>query len=152
MSGAQFQTNPKQTTTPDDRLWTDRYTAVITYENKFNESWLYTQKLWNGYQDSDHPLGSLQPGFGRLLGHTRRQRFHYTGLDGRFLRRWGRGNALTFGTPHTPPGAHTTSTSTQPPGGSRRRIRQDMPTPKTAALTMRPVFAENVFRSNTFIS
>jgi Fe(3+) dicitrate transport protein len=97
MSGAQFHANPDQTTTPDDHLWTDRDSVVLTYENHFDEHNFLTQKLWNGYSDlitrSDTYNGSLVPGSSTLAG----QRFHYTGLDGRFLHTWGRGNALTVG-------------------------------------------------------
>jgi Fe(3+) dicitrate transport protein len=42
MSGAQFLANHNQTTTPDDRLWADRYTTVLTYENKFSDNASYT--------------------------------------------------------------------------------------------------------------
>jgi Fe(3+) dicitrate transport protein len=96
MSGLQFQANPDQTTTPDDRLWTDRDSVVLTYEGHFGEHDTLVQKLWNGYSDlitrSDAYNGSL-PGASTLAS----QRFHYTGLDGRFLHTWGRGNALTIG-------------------------------------------------------
>src|SRR6185437_2969787 len=51
MSGAQFHANPNQTTTPDDRLWTDRDSIVLAYENHFNDHNFLVQKLWNGYSD-----------------------------------------------------------------------------------------------------
>ena len=98
MSAAQFEANRNQTTTPDDRLWTDRYTAVLAYENEFGERDLYTQKLWTGYQDlvtrSDTYSGNTPLGTGATLSA---QRFDYTGLDGRLLHRWGGRNALTVG-------------------------------------------------------
>ena len=97
MSGAQFHANPNQTTTPDDRLWTDRYSIVLTYENHFDDHDFLVQKLWNGYSDlvtrSDAYNTAVVPTSATLAG----QRFHYTGLDGRFLHTWGRGNALTVG-------------------------------------------------------
>lgn len=97
MSGAQFHANRNQTTTPDDRLWTDRDSIVLTYENHFDDHNLLVQKLWNGYSDlitrSDAYNASTVPTSATLAG----QRFHYTGLDGRFLHTWGRGNALTMG-------------------------------------------------------
>ncbi len=97
MSGAQFHSNPDQTTTPDDRLWTDRDSIVLTYENHFDDHNSLVQKLWNGYSDlvirSDVYSATLVPASSTLAG----QRFHYTGLDGRFLHTWGRGNALTVG-------------------------------------------------------
>jgi len=99
MSGAQFLANHNQTTTPDDRLWADRYTTVLTYENKFSDKDSYTQKIWSGYQDlwtrSDTYTADVPPlGTGATLSG---QRFNYTGLDGRWLDRWGAGNALTVG-------------------------------------------------------
>jgi Fe(3+) dicitrate transport protein len=96
MTGAQFSANRKQTTTPDDHLWADRYTTVLTYENKFSDKDSYVQKLWSGYQDlwtrSDTYAAGVGTG-GTLSG----QRFNYTGLDGRWLHRWGAGDALTVG-------------------------------------------------------
>jgi Fe(3+) dicitrate transport protein len=98
MSGAQFLANRNQTTTPDDHLWADRYTTVLTYENKFTDKDSYTQKLWSGYQDlwtrSDTYADVPPVGTGGTLSG---QRFNYTGLDGRWLHRWGAGNALTVG-------------------------------------------------------
>jgi len=44
MTGAQFLADRNQTTTPDDRLWTDRYTTVLTYENKFSDKDSYTKR------------------------------------------------------------------------------------------------------------
>jgi Fe(3+) dicitrate transport protein len=98
MTGAQFLANRNQTTTPDDRLWADRYTTVLTYENKFSDKDSYTQKIWSGYQDlwtrSDTYAGVPPAGTGATLSG---QRFNYTGLDGRWLHRWGAGDALTVG-------------------------------------------------------
>jgi Fe(3+) dicitrate transport protein len=96
MSGAQFSANRNQTTTPEDRLWADRYTTVLNYENKFSDKDSYIQKVWSGYQDlwtrSDTYAAGVGTG-GTLSG----QRFNYTGLDGRWLHRWSAGDALTVG-------------------------------------------------------
>ncbi|HXP65620.1 MAG TPA: TonB-dependent receptor [Steroidobacteraceae bacterium] len=98
MSGAQFLANHNQTTTPDDHLWADRYTTVLTYENKFSDKDSFVQKVWSGYQDlwtrSDTYAGAPPVGTGGTLSG---QRFNYTGLDGRWLHRWGAGDALTLG-------------------------------------------------------
>ena len=99
MTGAQFLANHNLTTTPDDHLWADRYTTVLTYEGKFSDKDSYTQKLWSGYQDlwtrSDTYAAGLPPAAtGATLSG---QRFNYTGLDGRWLHRWGAGDALTVG-------------------------------------------------------
>ena len=98
MSGAQFLANRRQTTTPDDHLWADRYTAVLTYENKVSDKDSFVQKLWSGYQNlwtrSDKYAGAPPLGTSATLSG---QRFNYTGLDGRWLHRWGAGDALTLG-------------------------------------------------------
>ena len=98
MSYAQFQTDPGRTTTPADRLATSRYTAVMTYSSQISERGEFVQKLWSGYTDlrtrSDAYAGSDLVPQGATLSQ---QRFHYTGLDGRLVEHWGRGNAFTVG-------------------------------------------------------
>jgi Fe(3+) dicitrate transport protein len=148
MSAVQFRANRNQTTTPDDRLWTDRYTAVLTYENKFNERGLYTQKLWTGYQDlvtrsDEYSAGSAPLATAATLSG---QRFHYTGLDGRLLQRWGTGNALTVGyTAYTSRSPYNELTSQNPLADrndeSGTPFYVDERQTRYAAL-----FAENVFR------
>ncbi|MDB6091058.1 MAG: TonB-dependent receptor [Gammaproteobacteria bacterium] len=151
MSGAQFHANRNQTTTPDDRLWTDRYTAVLTYENKLSEHDQYTQKLWTGYQDlvtrSDkYSAGALLATAATLSG----QRFHYTGLDGRLLHRWGTGDALTVGyTAYSSRSPYDEFTSQNPLAGRNDKpgtpLYLDERKTRYAAL-----FAENVFRFRHF--
>jgi Fe(3+) dicitrate transport protein len=146
MSGKQFHENPNQTTTPDDHLWTDRDSVVLTYENHFDEHNYFTQKLWNGYSDlvtrSDAYSVSLVPGTSTLAG----QRFHYTGLDGRFLHTWGRGNALTLGyTAYTSRSPYREFSSTNP------LVQRDDESGTTIYADDRKtrygaIFAENVFR------
>jgi Fe(3+) dicitrate transport protein len=101
MSYAQFQADPNQTTTPADNLWTDRYTGVLTYRNDFDARSSFVQRLWTGYTDlitrSDTYMVVDPPALTPEGGTQSAQRFHYTGLDGRFLQRWGQGNALTVG-------------------------------------------------------
>lgn len=146
MTAAQFHATPDLSTTPADRLWTDRYTAVITYENLLDERNVLTQKVWSGYQDlitrSDSYSAALIPTSAALS----EQRFHYTGADGRFLHRWGRGNALTVG--------YTAYTSTSPydqySNPDPLADRDDEPGRLTYDNERRTsyaaVFAENVFR------
>lgn len=102
MSYGQYLSNRNQTTTPDDRLWTNRYVGAIVYENQFTERALYTQKVWSGYQDliarSDtYAVAAANSAPAAIAGALSGQRFHFTGLDGRVLHRWGEGNALTVG-------------------------------------------------------
>jgi Fe(3+) dicitrate transport protein len=102
MSYAQWRADPNQTTTPDDRDWVSRYTAVLTYRNQIDARNLFLQKLWSGYQalitrsDTYVPMAS-GTGLAGTGGTIAGQRFHYTGLDGRLLHQYGRGNALTVG-------------------------------------------------------
>jgi Fe(3+) dicitrate transport protein len=150
LSGAQYKTNPDQTTTPNDRLWTDRYTAVVTYENKLTESSLYTQKLWTGYQDLITRSGTYSPTLVASAATLSGQRFHYTGLDGRFLQRWGRGNALTFGyTAYTSRSPYNQYVNPNPLAdrddeSGRQSYANDRRTHYAA------IFAENVFRFRYF--
>ena len=69
MSAAQFQANPNQTTTPDDRLWTDRYSGVLTYENASTTTISLVQKVWIGLPGPGHPLGQLLRPRPRLTAH-----------------------------------------------------------------------------------
>ena len=150
MTAAQFHANPNQSTTPADRLWTDRYTAAITYENMFDEHNVFTQKVWSGYQDlinrSDTYSGAFVPGTASLA----EQRFHYTGADGRFLHRWGRGNALTIGyTAYTSRSPYNQYSNANPfadrDDESGKRTYGNERRTNYAAL-----FAENVFRFQYF--
>jgi Fe(3+) dicitrate transport protein len=152
MTGAQFLANHDQTTTPDDRLWADRYTTVLTYENRFSEKDSYTQKLWSGYQDlwtrSDTYTADAPPvGTGATLSG---QRFNYTGLDGRWLHRWGAGDALTVGyTAYISRSPYNEWISTDPlvnkDDGSGIGFYDDQRDTRYGAL-----FAENVFRFGSF--
>jgi Fe(3+) dicitrate transport protein len=97
MSYAQFQANPNQTTTPDDRLWTDRDTGVLTYNLSITDRDLFVQKLWTGYTDLITRSDQYATDGTATGSQLSSQRFHYTGLDGRWLHRWGEGNAVTVG-------------------------------------------------------
>ena len=97
MSHAQFQANPNQTTTPDDRLWTVRDTAMLTYNLSLTERDLFVQKMWSGYTDLVTRSDQYSGAGGATGSQLSSQRFHYLGLDGRWLHRWGQGNALTVG-------------------------------------------------------
>src|SRR6185312_489330 len=148
-SYAQFKANPNQTTSPDDRDWEHRYTAVLTYTNQFDSENLFVQKVWSGYQDlvtraDGYDTTSAPPvGTGATIAG---QRFHYTGLDGRFVHHYGRGGAVTVGyTAYTSTSPYHEFSSTNPladpynPGGAQ--IYNDERRSRYAA-----VFAENVYR------
>ncbi|MDE2448314.1 MAG: TonB-dependent receptor [Gammaproteobacteria bacterium] len=152
-SYAQFQADPNQTTSPDDRDWEHRYTAVLTYTNQFDSDNLFEQKLWSGYQDLITRAGSYLGAAATPIampvaaGTTiAAQRFHYTGLDGRFVHHYGRGAAVTVGyTAYTSTSPYHEFNSTNPltdpynPAGSL--IYNDERRSRYVA-----VFAENVYR------
>src|SRR5579875_42502 len=111
MSHAEFEADPEQTTTPADHLWTDRYTAVVTFEDAPSERSLFKQLIWTGYQDLVTRSDTYAPGavtgsgaanFSAALpvpiaASLATQAFDYTGLDGRWRGGWAAGNALTLG-------------------------------------------------------
>ena len=151
-SYAQFKADSNQTTSPDDRDWEHRYTAVLTYTNRFDSGNLFEQKLWSGYQDlitrAGTYTGTATPIATPVATGTTvaGQRFHYTGLDGRFVHHYGRGGAVTVGyTAYTSTSPYHELTSTNPfvdpynPGGTQ--IYNDERRSRYAA-----VFAENVYR------
>ena len=152
-SYAQFKADPRQTTSPDDRDWEHRYTGVLTYSNQFDSQSLYVQKLWSGYQD-------LITRAGTYLGSTTvpaatpvatgttlaAQRFHYTGLDGRFVHHYARGAAVTVGyTAYESTSPYHELSSTDPLADpydpAAALIYNDERRSRYAA-----VFAENVYR------
>ncbi len=152
MTRAAFERNPDQTTTPQDRDWSHRYTAVLTYRNQMDRDNRFVQKLWTGYQDlitrADSYAGALTPvATGATLAA---QKFHYTGLDGRFLHRWGHGSALTVGyTVYASQSPYTQINSPDPLiapyGQSGSLFYNDERRSRYVA-----VFAENLFRFGRF--
>ena len=155
LSYAQFKSDPNETTSPDDRDWEHRYTGVLTYSNQFDRSDLYVQKLWSGYQDLITRADSYaQLGIGGSIyatsGTVAGQRFHYTGLDGRLIHRYGRGAAITVGyTAYESTSPYHEFNSADPeadpyaPAGSL--IYDDERRSRYAA-----VFAENLYRFKRF--
>ena len=151
MNYQQFQANSNQTTTPDDRDWASRYTAVLAYSNQFDSDNLFEQKAWAGYQDLITRAGTYS-GTPPVAGGTtvQAQRFHYAGLDGRFVHHYGRGAAFTVGYTtyySTSPYHEFSSTDplTQPYDPSGALIYSDERRTRYGAL-----FAENVYRFKRF--
>lgn len=156
-SYAQFRADPNQTTSPDDRDWEHRYTGVLTYSNQFDSQDLFVQKLWSGYQDlitrSGSYLGSTTTPIAMPVatGTTvAAQRFHYTGLDGRFIHHYGRGAAFTVG--YTAYGSsspyhefNSTNPLTDPYDPAGTLIYNDERRSRYAAL-----YAENLYRFKRF--
>ena len=151
-SYAQFKADPNQTTSPDDRDWEHRYTGVLTYSNQFDSRDLYVQKLWSGYQDLITRADTYTAGATPIAtsATVAAQKFHYTGLDGRFVHHYGRGAAFTVGyTAYASTSPYKEFNSTDPladpynTAGSL--IYNDERRSRYAA-----VFAENVYRFKRF--
>src|SRR5262249_48741247 len=116
--------------------------GVLSYENSFSDRTRFTQRVWAGFQDlvtrSDGPV----PTSAVMSDQT----FHYLGLDGRLLQRWGSGNALSLG--YTWYDSHSPYNEFRNPNLFASRddrsgipFYKSDPTPHYGA-----VFAENVFR------
>jgi len=96
---AQFVANEDLTTTPYNRLWTDRYVLSLLNERHFNEDTELVTKVWFGYQDQasrsqDRGTPTAPPTTATLQD----EQFRFTGLDSRIVHHWGQGNAFTMGT------------------------------------------------------
>lgn len=100
MNYAQFQADPDQTTTPYNRLWTDRYVLSLLNERHFDEDTELVTKLWVGYQDqaSRSQDRATPPATAPTTATLQDEQFRFSGLDMRIVHHWGRGNAFTMGT------------------------------------------------------
>ncbi|MEZ5462892.1 TonB-dependent receptor family protein [Dokdonella sp.] len=96
LSYPQFIADPDQTTTPYNRLWTDRYVLALTDDRFFGEDTEVVTKLWGGYQDNASRSQARGPA--PTSSTVQDDQFRFYGIDARVLHRWGRGNALTAGT------------------------------------------------------
>lgn len=99
MSYSVFQRDADTTTTPDARLWTERYQLSLTHERKFDEKTQLVAKVWSGYQNlaSRSEAGFVAPQPPPTTAQLQDDVFRYAGVDARLLHRWARGNALTIG-------------------------------------------------------
>jgi Fe(3+) dicitrate transport protein len=154
LSYPQFVADEEQTTTPYNRLWTDRYVASITHEQQLGVDTELVAKLWSGYQDQ--ASRSQDRGPAPTTSTLQDEQFRFTGLDARVVNHWGRGNAFTIGTTlyHSDAPFRQWAEDTLFPGQYDRfgvaclansdvnceKLRQQRSTDYAA------VFAENVFR------
>jgi Fe(3+) dicitrate transport protein len=87
----QFNANPSLTTTPNDREWIDRQSAVLRGTFQLTPDLSLDGKVWNGTQRLTT----------RAQGATTTaltdQRYHFSGIDARFKQRLSRSEWLTFG-------------------------------------------------------
>ena len=96
LSFAQFVADADQALTPFNHNWVSRTSVVLGNESDLGGNWRSEAKLWGARQQ----LYQRSAGAGAHPASTTLvdERFHSEGLDWRFRKRWGRGNALTFGT------------------------------------------------------
>jgi len=154
LSYPQFIADPGQTTTPHNKLWTDRYVLALTDDRFFSEDTELVTKLWGGYQDN--ASRSQDRGATPTTATLQDDQFRFYGLDARVLHRWGRGNALTVGTTmyHSDAPFRQFTTDGLTPGRyDRHGIACATPASKDCARLRQSrstdygaVFAENVFR------
>lgn len=144
MSLAQFLANPNQAVTPFNHDWVHRTSATLGNEIDLGTGWRMETKLWAAWQSLQQrsaPAGP-SPATTTLVD----EKFRSQGLDMRFRKRWGRGNALTFGTVlyhDDAPFRQWTSTDIIAPRGT------DSGTPRLDQARdtwYGAIFAENVFR------
>lgn len=150
----QFVANSDQTTTPFNRLWTDRYLLSLTQEQKFDDDTELVAKVWAGYQDQ--ASRSQDRGAAPTTATVQDEQFRFTGLDARVVHHWGRGNAFTIGTTlyHSDSPFRQWEDGTLSPGqydrfGDPCRSPSQVSCEKLAqerSTDYASVFAENVFR------
>ncbi|HEX5257186.1 MAG TPA: TonB-dependent receptor [Sphingomicrobium sp.] len=96
LSFAQFVADPDQAPTPFNHDWVTRTSVTLGNESDLGNGWRSEAKLWSAWQDLYTRAAAAGPSPATTV--LQDERFHSEGLDWRFRKRWGRGNALTFGT------------------------------------------------------
>lgn len=93
---AQYLANPNQAVTPFNHDWVSRTAVIAGNERELGNGWRSEAKAWAAWQR----LYQRSAGDGPSPATTTLQdeQFRSEGLDLRFRKRWGHGNALTFGT------------------------------------------------------
>jgi Fe(3+) dicitrate transport protein len=144
LSFPQFIADPGQAPTPINHNWVRRTSAVLGNETDLGGDWRVEAKLWATWQSLQQRSAAAgpQPATTTLVD----EEFRSQGADLRFRKRWGKGNALTFGTVlfhDDAPFRQWTSTDITAPRGANSgtpRLDQDRDSWYGA------IFAENVFR------
>ena len=140
----QYRADPDQSPTPFNHNWVRRSAVTLGNESDLGNGWKTEAKLWAAWQDLSQrsATASAAPASTTLVDEN----FRSQGLDLRFVKRWGHGNALTFGTvlyhDDAPFRQWTSSNITAPRDfhGGTPRLDQARDSYYGA------VFAENVFR------
>ena len=99
MGLSQFEADPKVSLTPYDHDWVSRYAATLGTELDFSQGWRLEAKLRAAYQDLfQRSAGEVAPGAPPPATTTLQDAlFRSEDADIRLSKRWGHGNALTFG-------------------------------------------------------
>lgn len=144
LSYPQYLANENQSPTPFNHDWVHRASVVLGNDSDLGGGWRSEAKGWAAWQR----LYSRSAAAGAHPTTTTLQddEFRSQGLDWRFRKRWGKGNALTFGTVlyhDDAPFRQWTSTSITAPFGSHDgAARLD----QARNAWYGAIFAENVFR------
>jgi Fe(3+) dicitrate transport protein len=152
MSFTQYAIDRDTTTTPYNKVWVDRTTAVLTYDYEFDKKNKVTAKFWTGEQviDQRSAANFVPPQPAPTTTTIDHQRFNFTGIDTRVRRSWGKGHAFTAGFVYydsTSPWRQYVNSNLladRSDTSGTKRLMQDRST-KYAA-----VFAESVFRAGQF--
>ncbi|MEO7432287.1 MAG: TonB-dependent receptor [Dokdonella sp.] len=143
-----FVQNEHTVTTPDNRLWTQRYVLSLTHDRHLDAETEIIAKAWYGYQDQASRSEAAFPPANAAPTSTTLQdeQFRFGGIDARLVHHWGRGNAFTVGVTGYESDAPFRQWSTpnlrvdQYDRSGKPVLRQQRSTEYGA------VFAENVFR------
>ena len=95
----QFNADPNATLTPYNHDWVDRVRVTLTHEHEFGDDWLLQAKAWFTYQAVDNrTAANIAPdGTFPMTTTIQNENYYNGGADIRFRKKWGEGNALTFG-------------------------------------------------------
>lgn len=139
-----YETQPEWTSTPFNRLWIERDSAILSHQRRFNDSTVLDAKLWHTKQDRfSYRTGRFLPNqlAVNITFSSERQEFANSGLDARLTSDWGDNHTLTYGL--------TTFYNDTP--RSQLNVAQDGIVSPTQYFQQRnsrynALFAENVFR------
>jgi Fe(3+) dicitrate transport protein len=144
LSFPQFQDDPTQASTPFNHNWVHRTSVTLGNDWDFGDGWRSEAKAWAAWQTLEQRSASAGPAPATTTLVD--ERFRSQGLDWRFRKRWGRGNALSFGAVlyhDDAPFRQWTSTDITAPRGSHDGVpRLD----QQRDAWYGAIFAENVFR------
>jgi Fe(3+) dicitrate transport protein len=141
-----FATQPDYTSTPFNRIWIERQSAVLSSERQLADSYTLDARLWHSELERDSRRsaawlpGNLPANLNAAFDH---QDFSNTGLDARISHDFGSNHTLTFGLTayhEDSPRWQRSNTRIDADSGNVLRYVQERGTDYAA------VFAESIFR------